>query len=429
MAKKSKAQLKRLMQRAEARGDTYVPPPDDAGNDQSVPKNETTSSESKNKFQHGADDNGPAEQASTKKGSAGSTSKEDKVKRNAAIQLKKELATIESSEDMKAKERRSAKRRAEAIAVETSGFASVEELLAWYQANDGGESEKDERKREKNDNQDQEKKANPYIVFVGQLSFETTKEQLFQHIKKQLEDDNHKVSNQNLKIRLLTDPKTKKSRGMAFVEVQDDPELLYSCLKLHHTHLDGRRINVERSAGGGKHSETRKQKLKQFRDDQTKYMDETVNTMLEEYYKRGEIQKEGELDDGVISLCKRHSAAVVQASLERYVESNGRDMDNPSAYLTFLVGKLAEEGIYHDNEKEKNAKQQQPPRSSNKRERGGKSPPKRDSSNKRPKNQQSNKFADSEFAKQGIDMEAAASQSGSDIFPSLARRGRGRGYM
>jgi len=415
------------MQRAEARGDTYVPPLDDAGNDQSVPKDETTGSESK-KSQHD-DNNGPAPvPASRKKESAGSTSKEDKAKRNAAIQLKKELASIESSEDMKAKERRSAKRKAEAIAVETSGFASAEELLAWYQANDGGKSEKDELQQKKNDNQDQEKKANPYIVFVGQLSFDTTKDQLFQHIKKQLEDDNHKVTNQNLKIRLLTDPKTKKSRGMAFVEVQDDPELLYSCLKLHHTHLDGRRINVERSAGGGKHSETRKQKLKQFRDDQTKYMDETVNTMLEEYYKRGEIQKEGELDDGVISLCKRHSAAVVQASLERYVESNGRDMDNPSAYLTFLVGKLAEEGIYHDNEKEKNAKQQQPPRSSNKRERGGKSPPKRDSSNKRPKNQQSNKFADSEFAKQGIDMEAAT-QSGSYIFPSMARRGRGRGYM
>ena len=255
---------------------------------------------------------------------------------------------------------------------------------------------------------------------------------------------------------------------MAFVEVCDDPELLYSCLKLHHTHLEGRRINVERSAGGGKNSETRKAKLEQFRKDQIKHMEDTVDAILKEYYKRGEIQEQGELDEGVILLCKRHSAVVVQAALDRYVESNGRDMDNSSAYLTFLLGKLAEEGIYNDRDKEKpqrmtttekssrgrasssprDAKRLKRPNHSNsttaasqrtesefsKQSRASSSP--RDAKRlKRPNNSNNitstSKFAASEFSKQGIDMEAGAGSidNRSAIFPSLARRGRGRGYM
>jgi RNA recognition motif-containing protein len=128
---------------------------------------------------------------------------------------------------------------------------------------------------------------------------------------------------------------------MAFVEIQDDPELMYACLKLHHTTLNGRRINVERSAGGSKNSEHRKSKIQNFRNEQTKYMDNVIDTMFQEYIQRGEIQKDGELDAGVIALCKLHSPSVVQTTLERYVESNGRDMDNPSAYFTHLIGKIA----------------------------------------------------------------------------------------
>lgn len=426
MAKKSKAQLKRLMERAAARGETYIAPQGegDEGNDTSPskkPNGAETSNDDANDKKNRRDTN------------TGGDIQQKEAKRKAAIQLKKELAEILSNEGLKAKERRSAKRKAEAIAVEASGCASADELLKWYEANGGGDQQDKNYQKEEQNNET--KRSNPYIVFVGQLSYDTTKEKLFRHFQRQLQDDNHHavVTEENVKIRLLTDPKTKKSRGMAFVEVHDDPELLYSCLKLHHTHLDGRRINVERSAGGGKNSESRKAKLQQFREEQVKHMEETVDAVLEEYYQRGEIKEKGELDEGVISLCKRHSAAVVQAALERYVESNGRDMDNPSAYLTFLIGKLAEGGICNDREKEKGKGAKASSRRATKRkEGGGRFPNSHDAKrSKKSNNSSKSTFANSEFAKQGIDMEAAQ-ENDSDpqhIFPSLARRGRGRGYM
>ena len=191
---------------------------------------------------------------------------------------------------------------------------------------------------------------------------------------------------------------------MAFVEMKD-PETLYSCLKLHQTMLDGRRINVERTAGGGKN--TRKTKLKQYRTEQHEYMESVVKNMVAEYQKSGEI-KEGELDEGVFTLCTRHSATVVQAALERYVESNGRDMDNPSAYLTFLLGKLATEGIFEREEKDATGREKK----------------------KRPRF--NDKEKQSKFAKLGVDMSNSfkKSEGGAKdydkIFPS-ASRGRGRG--
>jgi RNA recognition motif-containing protein len=325
MVKKSKAQIKRLMERAEARGEVYHPP---AEKDEEENEAGDTAT--------GADGAAPAIEPGTELGEKKSKI-EGKTKLLAAKKLKVELAAIENDETLKAKERRSAKRKAEAIALESTS-CQPDELLQWYEEN-GGQQES----REEVNKSDGKTRNNPYILFVGQLDFSTSKKSLFEHIKTEIAEE-HKVTEETVKIRLLTDPKTKKSRGMAFVEVTD-PEFLYSLLKLHLTMLDGRRINVERSAGGGRNSENKKSKIKQYRTEQGDFMEGGVKNMLDEYKKSGEIQ-EGELDDGVVGLCKRHSATVVQASLERYVESNGRDMDNPSAYLSFLLGKLASEGIH-----------------------------------------------------------------------------------
>ena len=77
----------------------------------------------------------------------------------------------------------------------------------------------------------------------------------------------------SLKVRLLTDAKTKRSRGMAFVECET-AEALYACVACHHAHLDGRRVNVEKSAGGGK--ATKKDKLKRHRERQDAKIEESV---------------------------------------------------------------------------------------------------------------------------------------------------------
>ncbi|GAX15132.1 nucleolar protein 6 [Fistulifera solaris] len=305
MPKKSKAQIKRLAKRAEARGEVYEPPLEELS--------------SNNKLL-------------------------------AARQLQQELTSIEKDDTMKAKDRRSAKRKAEAIALEKTG-CSADELLAWYkEQKEEDRPETNSNNKKKTEDTQHDKRKIPYILFIGQLSYDTTKESLLQHFQTELADDGFDVNEQTCQIRLLTDPKTKKSRGMAFVELST-PELMHACLKLHKTMLEGRRINVEKSAGGGKHSEQRKEKLKTFRTQQEEYIESMVAKMIDEYKQKGEIQ-DGELDEGVIALCQRHSGAVVQAALERYVDSNGREMDNPSAYLSFLLGKLAHEGIY-DSEKGK----------------------------------------------------------------------------
>jgi hypothetical protein len=222
MPKKSKAQTQRMIQRAAARGEIYQPPQqhdnDDDANAATMPPLE----------QIGENNN--------------EESKKKKKLLHAAQALIHDVQAIDTDTALKAKDRRSAKRKAEAMAQEYSGI-TADELLRWYKKECGTHN--------KNNSQgagEEKRQRNPYIVFFGQLSFDTTKESLFQHIRDEMHKE-HKITPETVHIRLLTDAKTKKSRGMAFVELSD-PETMYSCLKLHHTMLDGRRMNVERSAGG-----------------------------------------------------------------------------------------------------------------------------------------------------------------------------------
>jgi hypothetical protein len=209
---------------------------------------------------------------------------------------------------------------------------------------------------------------------------------------------------------------------MAFVEVED-PELLYGLLKLHQTFLKGRRVNIERSAGGKKNSDTRKAKLAQFRKEQDEYFAEVVDKILKEYKDTGEL-RDGEFDDGVIALCKRHAGPVVRAAVAEYMEKGGRDMDNPSAYLSFLITKFATEGIRED--KDENATKTRPKRKAGGDLSSSPSKPSGPRANKRPKEP-------SVFKRGGVDMSMSDKLSGdrsnlTKVFSS-ARRGRGRGYM
>lgn len=394
MARKSKAQIARMKLRAAARGEDYIPPV------REEPKLEKDKSEAKKKLV-------------------------------AAKTLTAEIQRIDGSEELKAKERRSAKRKAEAIASEESG-CTVEELLEWYKQQ--GESDNKVNPDKTIDCQSKPKggkekgKSIPYILFVGQLSYETTKEELFNHVKEELGKE-HKITPETVRVRLLTDPKTKKSRGMAFLET-NDPDLMYACLKLHQTNIGDRRINVERSAGGRKDSDARKAKIKQYREEQDKYLSDVVNKLIAGHIASGEI-KEGELDEGAIGLCKRHSAATVESTLIRYLETGGRDMDNPSAYFSHLIGKIATEGVIDDSKGEKKSK-------------GGETGRLRKTENsssrkRKPSSSQTvsengavgNKLRKtSEFSKNGVDM-SISEGNGADfkkIFPSM-NRGRGRGYM
>ena len=262
----------------------------------------------------------------------------DKAKLESAKKLHTSLSKIEKDDSLNAKERRSAKRKAEAIASEETGVTDTKELLQWYETIVPTSTNED-------DTQKGTKKI-PYIIFVGQLAYSTTSDMIYNHFHSTLikSFDSELITKESMKIRLLTDSKTKKSRGMAFIELST-PEIMYECLKLHLTYLDGRRINVERSAGGG--SASKKAKITSFRENQSTYISTTMDSIIQSFVKNGDIE-EDELDEGVISLCKRHSATVVEAALKEYVdekrerkikketlgEKEEETLRNPSAFLT-----------------------------------------------------------------------------------------------
>ncbi|KIJ21948.1 hypothetical protein PAXINDRAFT_159934 [Paxillus involutus ATCC 200175] len=121
-----------------------------------------------------------------------------------------------------------------------------------------GEGEKEAKKEE------EEKPKQRFILFLGNLKYTTTAETIQAHFS---------VCDPPPTIRLLT-PKqstTKapikvikpviKSKGCAFLEFKHR-NALQQGLKLHHSQLDGRQINVELTAGGGGKGEARLEKLK-----------------------------------------------------------------------------------------------------------------------------------------------------------------------
>ena len=475
VAKKSAAQLRRLQARAAARGETYTPPEQPSAlkeeqqassqtpqEDDEAIRTKLSAAEKLEKtlatLEENPDDLNSKERRSAKrkaeaiaseecdgmntqdllewyathkkkndpsKGETKKASKKasrlspaDQAKADTAKKLRDELAQLEANTEMNAKERRSAKRKAEAIAAEESG-CQADELLNWYETVAPKSAEEDGGKKI------------PYIVFVGQLSFTTTADMLFEHFQTNLGSE--VISKETTKIRLLTDAKTKKSRGMAFVELST-PEAMYECLKLHLTHLDGRRLNVERTTGGGKAA--KKSRISSFRESQTAYISQTVDQILSDHMKNGDIV-EGELDEGVIALCKRHSAQVVEHALKEYAEEKRvrkerkeelgekeeEEMRNPSAFLTHMLGRIAEEGFESSN------------LSGSKRGgrgggRGG--GPGRGSGGSGRGGDRRVASIRSVLKEGGVDMSASDPSDGriQQIFPSMQRgRGRGRGYM
>ena len=397
--KKSAAQIRRMKKRAEARGDTY---------EYEAPEPSADTTDNKKKVS------------------------KDVMRAKAAKKLKKALADIESDQDLKSKERRSAKRKAEAIASEEAGGCDASELLEWYEIEGSAIAIPKEDQASKGPPAKKQKKSTPYILFIGQLSYSTTADGLFKHIKDGVGKDEKTgkdlITAETLQVRLLTDEKkNNRSRGMAFVETTN-PEISYHLLKLHHTHLDGRRINVEKSAGGGK--EARKEKINSFRKEQQEYMSETVGRIVEDHKSKGELD-EDELDEGVIALMKRHSANTVEIALAEYIEERGKDMDNPSAYLTSIITRVAIEGADGANKptkkKEMFGKKGRSPR------RGSDGDGSQKNSKQMAGGGMGRLSKTSNFSKAGIDMSVSEREGGDvdmgSIFPSMSR-GRGRGaYM
>jgi hypothetical protein len=98
-------------------------------------------------------------------------------------------------------------------------------------------------------------------LFVGQLPYHATAADIETHFLT--------VCQPPVRVRLLTHKGGGGSRGMAFVELGSESEV-HSALRLHHSCIYGRRINVERTVGGGHMGAERERKLKELRSIQVR---------------------------------------------------------------------------------------------------------------------------------------------------------------
>mmetsp|Transcript_6593 Transcript_6593/g.12431 ORF Transcript_6593/g.12431 Transcript_6593/m.12431 type:complete len:465 (+) Transcript_6593:561-1955(+) len=265
------------------------------------------------------------------------------------------MSEIEKNQNLNAKDRRSAKRKAEAIALQETNMETMEDLIDWYQENHHRLEEqqmiKGKKRKLDDDNDDAvldaARRKNPYILFVGQIPFSTSSDDIFQHFQKYMGKD--VITRDCMQIRIPKDENAKekngksesnRTKGFAFVEFQD-PKIMHECLKMHHTSLSGRRINVIQAAGGGKAARAQKQKERKLEQDE--YISSTVDKIIREYIESGKL-KDGELDKGSISLCKRRNAAIVEAALLQYIEKRGdKELENPSAFFTKVMCKITDD--------------------------------------------------------------------------------------
>lgn len=123
-----------------------------------------------------------------------------------------------------------------------------------------------------------------FILFVGNLSFKTSIEDLQAHIKP--------TGVVPLSIRMQTDAITKKPKGFAFIDLPNF-QSLDKVLNLHHTSLGGRKINVELTAGGGGSGEKRKAKIAKKNEKLDVERDTAQKTRRETEAKKGRAAKAG----------------------------------------------------------------------------------------------------------------------------------------
>lgn len=123
-----------------------------------------------------------------------------------------------------------------------------------------------------------------FILFAGNLPYDVTEEELNGHFKNCKPD----------RIRI------RKDKGIAFLEFDNDTKEIQKkmelALRLHHSTLKNRKINVELTVGGGGNSENRVKKLKEKND---KLVEERKQRILKEDKEKRAKEGSAEVKGGI----------------------------------------------------------------------------------------------------------------------------------
>eukprot|EP00310_Coccolithus_braarudii_P020587 CAMPEP_0183333136 /NCGR_PEP_ID=MMETSP0164_2-20130417/2103_1 /TAXON_ID=221442 /ORGANISM="Coccolithus pelagicus ssp braarudi, Strain PLY182g" /LENGTH=472 /DNA_ID=CAMNT_0025501981 /DNA_START=54 /DNA_END=1472 /DNA_ORIENTATION=- len=179
-------------------------------------------------------------------------------------------------------------------------------------------------------------------VFVGQLPYSATVKDIGEHFK-------HANGDVVPHVRLLTKRAADGggSRGMAFVEL-DSEAAVHTALRLHHSPMGSRRINVERTVGGGGTTAKRHGHISDLRERQGKQMVQAVQAICRKLLpgkEDGEEEREEaqvgatreDIDERVLDFLCTIPTSVAEEALTECTTISFANVKNRSAYLMGLL--------------------------------------------------------------------------------------------
>ncbi|TMW64970.1 hypothetical protein Poli38472_009137 [Pythium oligandrum] len=172
------------------------------------------------------------------------------------------------------------------------------------------------------------KKRIHLTLFVGQLPFNATADMVRKHF----------AEAGQIQLRMLTDKKTGKFRGTAFIEVKDS-KALGAALSRHHSLLNGRRINVELTAsGGGNNSTLRREKIDGLRKKQSEKQLEKTRALVQKHIDAPESKfKEDDVDERMIDFLSWFDYETAKKALEEYNKSVSDRVQNRKAFFMGIL--------------------------------------------------------------------------------------------
>lgn len=170
-------------------------------------------------------------------------------------------------------------------------------------------------------------------LFVGQLPYNATEQKIRQHFQEA----------GDIEVRMLTDKRTKKFKGTAFIEVKDS-KALGAALSRHHTLLNGRRINVEMTAsGGGNKSEQRRTKIDLLRKKQSNVQVEKTKALIQKHIDSREYKiTKDDVDDRMIDFLSWFDYETAKKALEEYNRCVSERVLNRKAFFMGILKRFRE---------------------------------------------------------------------------------------